>query len=589
MKMNRRKLLSLIGMSPAVLASSPTFAKGTETAKAASPAGSGQVIETLNPRGAPPPIKLLQLAPRLDSLDGKTVYLVDTGFMGGAALLHEMENWFAKNMLNTKIVYRKKAGPYPENDPVLWKEIKANGNAAIMAIGHCSGCTPATITHCITVEQMGVPTVPVVTSAYHDLAKLNAAKKGMPLIRTSFTPHPVWGKTPEELDAYIAGPDPISGKPLMKEIVASLTTPVTDDEKKTGEVTISVGPPTFKDTARNLQEFYLNNNMTDYLPIILPTQDLVDEMLKGTSHHPDEPVGKMAAGFFAPWTYNVRQVAVNAVMAGAKPEYFPVILAIASSGQASLSSSTNSFAMGAVINGPIRDKLDMNYGIGAMGPFAQSNATIGRVWTLLSKNLGNGGIPGDSYGGSQGNNLNYNNLIIAENEQDSPWVPLHVQKGHKPEENVVTLFEGLGIASGEGGTGGGVLVNPPYDKQMASVFNVFISLFGGLVVMDPLVAKGLHQMGYDTKEKLINYIYENSKHTVKEYKETTHTYTFEYPRALRGEEPYATWYKSPDDTIIPRWPKPEAITLVVAGGQANAFFQAGNMSSRGSISIDKWM
>ena len=586
MNVNRRKLLSLIGMSPALLSGTPAIAKDRKSAELA-PTGSG-TLEALNPRGTPPAIKLIPLAPRLESLDGKTVYLVDTGFMGGAALLQQMQIWFTKNMPTTKAVYRKKAGPYPEDDPVLWKEIKANGNAAIMAIGHCSGCTPATISHCITVEKMGIPTVPVVTRAYRDLATVNAAKKGMPLIRTSFTPHPVWGKTPDELWAYIEGPDPITGKPLMKEIIGGLTNPVTPEEEKTGEISVSIGAPTFKGTPRELQEYYLNNGMTDYLPIILPTQELVDEMLTGTSHKPDEVVGKMAAGFFAPWTYTVRDVAVNAVMAGARPEYLPVILAIASSGMASLSSSTNSFATAAVINGPIRDKLQMNYGIGAMGPFAQSNAAIGRVWTLLSKNVGNGGIPGDSYGGSQGNNLNYNNLIIAENEQDSPWVPLHVQFGHKPEENVVTVFEGLGIASGEGGTGGGALVNPLYDRQIASVFGVFINLFGALVVMDPLVAKRLVEQGYDTKEKLIGYLYENSTHTVKEYKETTHVYTFEYPRALRGEEPYATWYKSPDDAHIPRWPKPSAITLVVAGGQANAFFQAGNMSARGSISIDKW-
>ena len=94
-------------------------------------------------------------------------------------------------------------------------------------------------------------------------------------------------------------------------------------------------------------------------------------------------------------------------------------------------SSTNSFAYAAVINGPIRDKLNMNYGIGALGPFAQPNAAIGRAWTLLSKNLANGGVPGDTYMGSQGNNLNYNNLVIAENEAASPWIPFHVQKGFK--------------------------------------------------------------------------------------------------------------------------------------------------------------
>jgi hypothetical protein len=275
---------------------------------------------------------------------------------------------------------------------------------------------------------MGIPSVPVVTKAFKNLAILNAAKRGMPHERITFTPHPVWGKTPEELRAYVDGPDPVTGKPMMKEIVDGLTTPLTDDEKKTGMVSVSIGPPTFTDTVDNLQDFYLNNGYTDFLPIILPTEEKIDAMLKGTSHHPDEMVGKMAAGAYPPWSYNVRQVAASAVMAGCRPEYFPIILAIASTGIASLFSSTNSFAFAMVVNGPIRDKLEFNYGIGALGPFAQPNATIGRAWTLLSKNLGNGGIPGDTYLGSLGNNLNYNNVVIAEDEANSPWPPFHVQR-----------------------------------------------------------------------------------------------------------------------------------------------------------------
>jgi hypothetical protein len=70
----------------------------------------------------------------------------------------------------------------------------------------------------------------------------------------------------------------------------------------------------------------------------------------------------------------------------------------------------------------------MNYGIGAMGPFNDVSASVGRAWTLFSKNCGNCGQPGETYMGTQGNGLNYNNLIIVENEKDSPWMPFHVQK-----------------------------------------------------------------------------------------------------------------------------------------------------------------
>ena len=139
---------------------------------------------------------------------------------------------------------------------------------------------------------------------------------------------------------------------------------------------------------------------------------------------------------------------MNAVMAGCRPEYFPVVLAMASVGELGLFGSTTSASSAIVINGPIRDKLSMNYGIGALSPFAQSNATIGRWWTLTSKNLSSGGIPGDTYLGSQGNNLDYNNLVIAEDEKNSPWTPFHVQMGFKPEENVVSFFLGWDIRQG---------------------------------------------------------------------------------------------------------------------------------------------
>jgi hypothetical protein len=429
----------------------------------------------------------------------------------------------------------------------------------------------------------------MVTKAFKELVTLNAAKRGMPHERIVFTPHPVWGKTAAQLWAYVEGPDPVTGKPLMKEVVDALTKPLTDEEKKSGMVSVSVGPPTFgPDTPKDLQQYYLDNGLTDYLPIIVPTEEELDAMLKGTSHHPDEVVGKMAAGAYAPWEYNVRQVAVNAVMAGCKPEYFPIVLAIASTGYASLFSSTNSFAFAMIINGPIRDKLQMNYTIGALGPFAQPNATIGRAWTIMSKNLGNGGIPGDTYLGTIGNNLNYNNLVIVENEDASPWVPFHVQKGFKREDNVVSLFRGLGISPGQVARGSGVNENPMFDHQFSDLFDSFTGFFGALIVADPLVAQRLVEEGYDNKDKLIDWLYKNTTQTVKDYKGRNYSYLFEYPRALKGVEPFATWYKLPDDARIPHFPRRESINIVVTGGQTNAYSQAGNLSYGTSVSIDKW-
>ena len=133
---NRRKLLSLLGVSPALLATS-TVSADHKKQKAAAPATGEPKIVAVSPKGTPPPIQLFSMAPRVPSLDGKTLYIVDaTSFDGSETLLKKMQAWFAQNMPTVKTVFRKKAGVYAEDDPKLWAEIKANAYATIMAIGH---------------------------------------------------------------------------------------------------------------------------------------------------------------------------------------------------------------------------------------------------------------------------------------------------------------------------------------------------------------------------------------------------------------------------------------------------------------------
>src|SRR5215469_2425286 len=99
---------------------------------------------------------------------------------------------------------------------------------------------------------MGIPTTPMVTQAFKELAVLNVAKRGMPNLRITFTPHPVAQKPIETLQAYVEGNDPVSGKPMMKEIVDALTMPLSADEKKTGVVNVSIGPEKYgPDTPKN--------------------------------------------------------------------------------------------------------------------------------------------------------------------------------------------------------------------------------------------------------------------------------------------------------------------------------------------------
>ncbi|MBP1623609.1 MAG: hypothetical protein H6Q07_1629 [Acidobacteria bacterium] len=233
---------------------------------------------------------------------------------------------------------------------------------------------------------------------------------------------------------------------MLEQIYAGLTKPLSEEDRKAGFLKRDPRPRLLPaDTPDRLMEYFHEQGFTDGNPIILPTERKVAEMLKATSRKPDEWVGQMRPSPpHEAWYYTVEMVAVNAVMAGAKPEYFTTILAIASKGVTSLFSSTSSFARMVVVNGPVVGEIGMNTGIGAMGPFARANSSIGRCWTLISKNLGGSGKPGETFLGSQGNPLSYNNLCFPETEDGLPpgWTPLHVQKGFKKSDSVVSIFSG---------------------------------------------------------------------------------------------------------------------------------------------------
>jgi hypothetical protein len=441
----------------------------------------------------------------------------------------------------------------------------------------------------VDLEKLGKPAVGMVTNRFVETAKANARKKGMPNARLVFVPHPVYGKTAEQHKAYVVGKDPATGRQVIQEIVDALTKPLTDEDQKTGFVETQAPPRLVgPQTPDRLERLFAANGWTDYLPIVLPTEQKVSDMLKGTSRRPEEVVGKMAAGSFEPWEFTVEKVAVNAVMAGAKPEHLPVILAIAASGVSSLDDSPHSLVRAVVVNGPVREEIGMNFEIGAMGPFNQANGAIGRAWSLMSRNLGNAGVVGQTYTGSQGNSLNYINIVIAENESQSPWVPLSVQKGFKAGESVVSIFSGLGIHAGQGARRAAERTNPSFVRQFSSILQTFTGHFGALIVCDPLVAKSLKAQGYDTKDKVSQWLYRNTQITVADYRASTFVDEFDAPRAKKGIEPYASWFKLPATARIPRFAGADDIVIVVTGGETHPVFQAGNLKYVNSVAVDPW-
>src|SRR5437016_4667692 len=224
-------------------------------------------------------------------------------------------------------------------------------------------------------SKYGVPTVAIHTNIFERAVRSVARVNGMPRARAVFVPQPVMGKSAAELRAYVDGNDPVTGRPVMQEVIEGLTRPF--DAQDLEKVVYERTTPRLLEPASeaDLQQLFLDNNWTDKLPIVLPTEERVAEMLAYTSHKPDEVVGHMRPTQFREyWEYTVEKVAVNAVMAGARPEYFPVILAIAAGGVSGRGSTTSSAAGMVVVNGPVRREVGMSLGIGARGAVSKHAA-----------------------------------------------------------------------------------------------------------------------------------------------------------------------------------------------------------------------
>ena len=407
----------------------------------------------------------------------------------------------------------------------------------------------------------------------------------MPALRLAFTPTPVGGKTRKELDEYIAGDDPVTKRPFMQEIADYLTRSLNEEEKKTGVVKREkkryIGP----DTYDNIQRYFDDRFWTDQLPIIMPTEERVAAMLKATKHRPDEIVGRMrVTGEREAWQYTVETVAINAVMAGAKPEHFPAILALAASQTEAHSSSTSSMAAMAVFNGPIVNELSLNSSTGALGLYNNAGALIGRAWSLLSANATGGSVPGHTYMGVQGNPMANVPAVFAENVAGLPagWKPLHMQKGFPMNENVVSTFDGCQSQNTMM-----VLQDEDWDWALKRFIGGLGSpqRGGKLLLIDPAVTPPLLRFGFDTKEKLIKWVKDNVTTPQYHYWLDQEVINYKLGPARAGREPYVTWLKLPPDAPIPYLDNVEA---VVVGGSGNIRWSVNECAYRRSVKVDDW-
>jgi hypothetical protein len=430
----------------------------------------------------------------------------------------------------------------------------------------------------------GVPTVAVHTDKFDRVVRSVAEVSGMPGLRQVFVPQPIMGKTPAQLRAYVDGRDPLSGRPVMQEVLEGLTRPFADAELGPSAFDRSTPRLVEPDSEDNVHRLFLDNRWTDMLPIVLPTEERVAAMLAHTRRRPDEIVGRMRSTHFREyWAYTVEKVAVNAVMAGARPEYFPVILALAATGVTARSSSSSAMAAMAVVNGPIRHELGMNAGTGALGPYNHANATIGRAYGLLSQNGQGGSVPGLSYMGNQGNNYAYNSLTFAENEERSPWEPFHVQHGLQAADSAVSVFSGCRSTAFTLG-----LRERHWREHVGNLLRGIDPSVPPTLLLDPIAARQfVDRGGFTKKDALLDWLFDTARMPAREYWDYQLVQNYIYPRATSGEEPWASRLRAAPEAMIPMFRR-EDIHVVVVGGETNGYWRIMGCTYGKTVSVDAW-
>lgn len=382
----------------------------------------------------------------------------------------------------------------------------------------------------IRVEKLGKPGVFIATDNFGHDARSSAEDNGMPTLRIITVPAQEYYKhriSKEEV------------KPIAVEaisaIIGALTRPLTAQEEKPKQKQIKLSRSlkitdnSYELAVEKFNQVYLENHWGDGLPLVPPTLKRVQWMLSGTSRSPKEVIATVAP---KNGTATIEKIAVNAVMAGAKPEYLPVILA-AMEGLTDktfdllhVATSSGSFSLLIMVNGPIAKEINMNSGIGFLGYGWRANNTIGRAVRLSLINLGHL-WPAENDMALIGRPSSHTFYTFAENEENSPWDPYHVSLGFKKEDSCVTVSTVGGYEGGLTVYGGGavatwsaksildkIIGEISADRKMFGLFkrgvaNPTAHPRKHVIVLAPECAIELQRLGY-SRESLQKYLYDRT-------------------------------------------------------------------------------
>ncbi|MBO0714788.1 MAG: hypothetical protein J2O39_06200 [Acidimicrobiales bacterium] len=407
----------------------------------------------------------------------------------------------------------------------------------------------------IVFERVGVQAASIVTDAFVQSSDAMARLQGAPGYRYAMIPHPVSNLSPEECHERAAAvlPQVLEILGLDQTEAAPGQVGSTEDDGDQASVLEPADLPTDRvEDVYRLARYYQERGWTDGLPVLPVTEAVVDEFCAYVGRDPREEVVSTAA---LERVCTVRLAAAAAAMAGCRKEYFPIVLAAAEAMQPSVSTgllqSTTGQSQLLIVNGPIRGQLGFNGAGNVFGPGFQANASVGRAIRLIVMNAF--GIRPRAFDqATQGTPAKYS-FCIAENEEDSPWEPLHVERGFAAESNVVTIHfarSTLHIENRSSNKGEEVLLTIADSMSYAGSY---MAGRGYTVVMGPEHAALLARQGW-SKSDAKRFLWEHWGRRAGDLRRMGLL-----PQAAQGKEGPA------DDELLRFGQSPDSILLVVAG------------------------
>ena len=308
-----------------------------------------------------------------------------------------------------------------------------------------------------------------------------------------------------------------------------------------------------------INRLYRERRWSDGLPIVPPTAERVERMLQGAKRARRELVTRVAPGFGAA---TVERIAINAVMAGCDPECLPALIAATAAvsdpsfNLQGIQATTNPVAVWIIVNGPAATRLGVNASFNCIGQGAWANATIGRAMRLILQNIG-GALPGEMDRATHGQPGKFT-FCCAENEEASPWEPLHVERGFAADSSTVTVVGAEGTLNMNTHSKEATeLVRVIAETMMHPPSNDYVHGGEPWLMLSPEHAEVLKGGGLD-KARLKQALWEASRMPAGRFSAR------ELQRARDSREQELG--EIVPETLIPPSPRPEDVQILVAGG-----------------------